>query len=89
MGLLSMRKQDARAVEGRPHGQEVRMEKLLLRPEEAARLLGIGRSTIYELISSKELPSIRIGRAIRLRRQDVLEWIEQTHGGRGEEGGRP
>lgn len=64
------------------------MEKLLLRPEEAARLLGIGRSTVYELIATKQLPSIRIGRAIRVRREDVLEWIERTRGMGCEEGGK-
>ena len=39
---------------------------LLVRPEEAARLLGVGRSTLYVLMASEALPSVRIGRARRI-----------------------
>jgi len=37
--------------------------KLLLTPAEAAEQLGVGRSTLYELLASGELESICIGRA--------------------------
>ena len=39
------------------------MTKLLLTPAEAAEQLGVGRSTLYELLASGELESICIGRA--------------------------
>ena len=42
------------------------MEKLLLRPVEAAEVIGIGRSKVYELLSSGELPSIRVGASVRV-----------------------
>jgi excisionase family DNA binding protein len=35
--------------------------KLQLRPEEAANLLSIGWSKVYELIGTGELASVRIG----------------------------
>ena len=34
---------------------------LLVRPEDAARVLGIGRTKVYELIRSGELRSVRVG----------------------------
>src|SRR5215203_663873 len=52
------------------------MEKLLLSPEEAAEVLGVGRSRVYDLIRIRQLHSVRIGevasgsggRSSRLRR---------------------
>ncbi|MGO9148194.1 MAG: helix-turn-helix domain-containing protein [Acidimicrobiales bacterium] len=35
---------------------------LLVTPEEAARRLSVGRTTIYELMASGELQSVNIGR---------------------------
>jgi excisionase family DNA binding protein len=34
---------------------------LLVRPEEAAQVLGIGRTKVYELIRSGALRSVRVG----------------------------
>ena len=39
---------------------------LLLRVEEAARLLSVGRSKAYELIAAGELESVTIGRSRRV-----------------------
>lgn len=49
----------------------------LLKAEEAARLLGLSRSRVYELIASNELPSIMIGRSRRLRRDQLLKWLDE------------
>jgi excisionase family DNA binding protein len=49
---------------------------LLLRPEEAARLLAIGRSKLFELLASGELASVRIGRLRRVPLRAVEEFIE-------------
>jgi excisionase family DNA binding protein len=40
----------------------VEMEKLLLSPEEAAEVLGVTRSTIYDLMRMRILASVKIGR---------------------------
>lgn len=51
-------------------------QRLLARPEEAAELLGVGRSTIYELMRAGELPVVHIGRAARIPIQDLHHWVE-------------
>ena len=55
-------------------------EPLLLRAEEVARLTSLGRSTIFNLLASGELPAVRIGRAVRVRRSDLESWIEARAG---------
>jgi excisionase family DNA binding protein len=50
-------------------------EPALLRVEEAARILALGRSKTYELIARGELPSVRIGRAVRVPRNALQEWL--------------
>ena len=52
-------------------------QRLLLRPEEVAAILGLGRSTIYELLRSGELSAVHIGRATRIPARDLHRWIEQ------------
>jgi len=56
----------------------------LLTSEEAARLLRVPRSTLYELVRSRGLPHVRIGeRALRFLRADLEDWIAQnTYGTR-------
>lgn len=56
----------------------------LLTSDEAARLLRVPRSTLYELVRSRGLPHVRIGdRALRFTRADLEEWIAQnTYGTR-------
>lgn len=42
---------------------------------EAARLLGIGRNTAYELVRLGRLPHVRIGRTIRVPLQALHVWL--------------
>ena len=51
------------------------MERLLLRPIEAAEAIGVGRSKVYELLASGELPSIRIGSSVRVPLDGLRAWI--------------
>ena len=53
------------------------MDRLLLRPIEAAEAIGIGRSKVYELLASGELPSIRIGGSVRVPVDALRAWIAQ------------
>jgi excisionase family DNA binding protein len=50
---------------------------LLLRMEDAARLLSVGRSTLYKLIASGDIPIVRIGGVARVSRAALESWIEQ------------
>ncbi|MFC1930894.1 helix-turn-helix domain-containing protein [Chloroflexota bacterium] len=52
-----------------------KIEKLLLKPSEVTQILGIGRSLVYELIARKEIPSIRIGRCIRVSSESLQRWL--------------
>ena len=53
------------------------VELLLLRVEEVARALSLGRSKVYELIASGELPSITIGAARRVPAEALRRWIDE------------
>ena len=53
------------------------MEKLLLKPSEVTQILGIGRSLVYELIARKEIPSVRLGRCIRIRIDSLEQWLKE------------
>lgn len=50
-------------------------EPLLLRVEEAARMLSLSRTTVYLLLESGQLPSIKCGTARRIPRTALDEWI--------------
>ena len=41
-------------------------ERLLLRVEEVAEMLSLGRSKTYQLIASGVLPGVRLGRCVRV-----------------------
>jgi len=51
------------------------MERLLLRPIEAADLLGVGRSKVYDLIATRQIPSIRVGGSIRVPARALEQWV--------------
>lgn len=53
------------------------MEKILLKPTEAAEALSLGRTRVYEMLATGELPSIRIGRSIRLPVAALQRWISE------------
>ncbi|HUZ21712.1 MAG TPA: helix-turn-helix domain-containing protein [Acidimicrobiales bacterium] len=57
--------------------------KLLLTPEEAAELLGIGRTKCYELISAGALESIVIGRLRRIPRDALGEYVADVRRAQG------
>jgi excisionase family DNA binding protein len=50
---------------------------LLLTPEEAARVLSIGRTTIFALIKAGELRPVRIGRSCRLSRIELERYVDR------------
>ena len=52
------------------------MESLLYKPTDAQRILNLGRSKVYELISTKQLRTVRIGRAIRIPAAALRDYVE-------------
>jgi excisionase family DNA binding protein len=47
----------------------------LLRGSDVANILNISRSLAYQLIQRGEIPSIKIGRAVRVRSKDLEDFI--------------
>lgn len=56
------------------------IEPLLVRVEEAARILSLSRSTIYEMMDAGELPSVRRGAARRIPVAALREWVSRQIG---------
>lgn len=56
----------------------MKKNSLLITIPEAAELLGISRSHAYdELVAKGLLPTVRIGRAVRVRPEDVEALVER------------
>lgn len=53
---------------------------LLLTVPEAAELLRLSRNGTYELIARGEIPSIRLGRSIRVPRSALDAWLLSAAG---------
>jgi excisionase family DNA binding protein len=53
------------------------VEKLLLKPEEAAEALSIGRSKVYELIGTGQLASVRIGSSRRIPADALVAFVSR------------
>lgn len=53
------------------------MDGLLMRANEVAAALGVGRATAYELMASGKLPTVRIGRSVRVPRAELERWIRR------------
>lgn len=58
-------------------------EPLLLRPVEAAEMLAVSRSRIYELINAGSIPAVRLGesRSLRVPLAALRRLIEEQTGG--------
>ena len=50
---------------------------LLVTIPQAAQLLAVGRSTIYELIWNHELEPIHIGRSVRITIDDLENFVQR------------
>ncbi|MFI0718142.1 helix-turn-helix domain-containing protein [Streptomyces sp. NPDC021224] len=46
-----------------------------LTPEEAARRLSVGRTTLFALIASGEIPSVKIGRSRRVPAEALNDYV--------------
>lgn len=56
---------------------------LLLTPEEAAEQLGVGRTTVYELMATSQVESVKIGRSRRIPREALVEYVLSLRQARG------
>ncbi|MCF6744974.1 helix-turn-helix domain-containing protein [Blastococcus sp. KM273128] len=52
-------------------------DALLLTPEEAARALRVGRTTIYALMKAGDLRPVHIGRSCRISRAELERYVRR------------
>jgi excisionase family DNA binding protein len=50
----------------------------LLTAVEAAELLRVPRSTLYELVRSRHLPHVSVGRSLRFTRAGLSQWVSEN-----------
>jgi excisionase family DNA binding protein len=56
------------------------MEERLLKPAEIAEILQVSRALAYSLLQRGEIPAVRIGTVVRVRRRDLEKYInEKAH----------
>ncbi len=51
----------------------------LLSTPQLCQELGIGKSWVYRRLRSGEIPSVRLGRSIKVRRDELEEYLERHH----------
>ena len=56
----------------------VEAEQAYFRPEEAAKYLRIGRTSMFMLLKTKVIPSATVGRTRIIRRVDLDAFITRT-----------
>lgn len=49
---------------------------LVLNAEQVAKLLGIGRRSVYEAVKIPGFPVVHVGRAVRVPRDALRRWLE-------------
>lgn len=52
-----------------------------LKVPEVAEMLQIARSRAYELVGNGEIPSVRIGRSLRVSRKELERWLDERRYG--------
>ena len=53
------------------------MSHELLKPIELSQILGVSRSLTYKLLQHGEIRSIKIGKCVRVRVEDLEAFLEQ------------
>jgi excisionase family DNA binding protein len=72
-GEATLRPQEE--VEEEEEGQRGGVQ--LLSIPQLCQELGMGKSWVYRRLRSGEIPSVRLGRSIKVRRQDLEEYLEK------------
>ena len=59
----------------RPRIEEYGKQELL-KAADAANILNIGKSKMYQMMQRGEIPTVRLGRSVRVRVVDLEEFID-------------
>ena len=57
---------------------ETKIEPKWITYEEAQRLVGLGHTTLWRLVKSGEVKSAQIGRAVRIKRESLEDYMERA-----------
>jgi excisionase family DNA binding protein len=57
------------------------LQPLLLNVPQVAKLLGLSRTKVYELIATEGLPVLKFGRAVRVSLKSLHQWLDQRERG--------
>jgi excisionase family DNA binding protein len=63
----------------RPQEEEQRGGVQLLSIPQLCQELGMGKSWVYRRLRSGEIPSVRLGRSIKVRRDELEEYLQKHH----------
>lgn len=55
---------------------EAKFDDPILTVKDVSKYLKISKAKIYYLIQRKKMPHIKIGRNVRVRYSDLLQWID-------------
>ena len=55
-------------------------QPIAVSPDEAARLAGIGRTTLFAALAKGDLPSIKIGTRRLIRVDAIRDWLLRNEG---------
>jgi excisionase family DNA binding protein len=58
-----------------PKQRPVTVDRILLRPEEAAEAMAVSRGKVFELIARGELPSVLVGGSRRVPVDAIRAWV--------------
>ena len=59
------------------NGRAPESPSLLVTAREAGQILGVSRTTVYELIAAGELETVHIGRSMRLPVDTLDDYVER------------
>jgi excisionase family DNA binding protein len=66
-----------KSIDGEVRERPLREERLgLLAIPEVCQELGMGKSWVYRRLRSGEIPSVKLGRSIKVKRADLEEYLE-------------
>ena len=56
---------------------QITKQKEILNSEEAAEFLGISINTLYEWVSQKRIPHMKVGGLLKFKREHLEKWLEK------------
>ncbi|MBT3319940.1 MAG: helix-turn-helix domain-containing protein [Clostridia bacterium] len=52
----------------------------MLNADDVAGVLGLSKTKVYELMNSREFPTLRIGKRMMVSKEQLVNWINKKSG---------